>query len=62
MKPLLKWAGGKRTLIPDIINLFPADFKDRTYHEPFFGGGAVFFKIKPKTGTINDINFRLMNF
>jgi DNA adenine methylase len=60
--PILKWAGGKRTLIPDIIDLFPVDFKDRPYHEPFFGGGAVFFKIKPKTGTINDINSRLMNF
>ncbi|MCG3257685.1 MAG: DNA adenine methylase [Candidatus Heimdallarchaeota archaeon] len=60
--PVLKWAGGKRTLLPDIINLFPADYKERTYHEPFIGGGAVFFKIKPKTGSINDINSRLMNF
>lgn len=60
--PVLKWAGGKRTLIPDIINLFPTDFKDRSYHELFIGGGAVFFKIKPKTGTINDVNSHLMNF
>ncbi len=60
--PVLKWAGGKRTLIPEIIDLFPVDFKDRTYHEPLIGGGAVFFKIEPKTGTINDLNSRLMNF
>jgi len=60
--PVLKWAGGKRGLIPDIIGLFPANFKDLNYHEPFVGGGAVFFKIKPKSGSINDINSRLINF
>lgn len=62
VNPVLKWAGGKRTLLPDIVNLFPADYKERTYHEPFIGGGAVFFKIRPITGSINDINSRLMNF
>ena len=62
VNPILKWAGGKRQLIPEIINLFPNDYKQRTYHEPFFGSGAVFFKIKPKKGSINDINSRLMNF
>jgi DNA adenine methylase len=41
--PILKWAGGKRDLIPDIINLFPKDYKYRRYHEPFIGSGAVFF-------------------
>ena len=62
MNPILKWAGGKRRLIPEIIALFPSDYRKRTYHEPFLGGGAVFFKIKPKSGTINDINQRLMRF
>jgi DNA adenine methylase len=62
VNPILKWAGGKRQLIPEIINLFPNDYKQRTYHEPFFGSGAVFFKIKPKKGSINDINSRLMKF
>ena len=62
VNPILKWAGGKRRLIPEIINMFPSDYRNRTYHEPFFGSGAVFFKIKPKKGSINDINSRLMNF
>jgi DNA adenine methylase len=34
----------------------------RGYHEPFIGGGAIFFKIEPIVGSINDINPRLMNF
>ena len=60
--PILKWAGGKRSLIPNILTLLPSDYRDRTYHEPFFGGGALFFKIGPKFGSINDINHRLINF
>lgn len=62
VEPVLKWAGGKRTLIPRILDMFPADYKKRTYHEPFIGGGAVLFKIRPESGSINDINPRLMNF
>jgi DNA adenine methylase len=60
--PVLKWAGGKRSLISRIISLFPIDFKKRVYHEPFFGGGAIFFHIGPKMATINDINKDIMNF
>ncbi len=62
MRPLLKWAGGKRTLIESIVDLLPADYKERRYHEPFFGGGAVFFHIEPAEGSINDVNPRLINF
>ena len=59
--PILKWAGGKRSLIPNILGLLPADYRNRTYHEPFIGGGAVFFRIRPRSGSINDINHRLIN-
>ena len=62
MRPLLKWAGGKRSLLSEITRLFPSDHRERRYHEPFFGGGAVFFHLKPRGGTINDVNRRLMNF
>lgn len=42
-RPLLKWAGGKRQLLPQIRLLYPAHF-DR-YIEPFVGSGAVFFDL-----------------
>jgi DNA adenine methylase len=61
-RPVLKWAGGKRRLIKEIVNLFPRDYVKRAYHEPFFGGGALFFHIEPIRGSINDVNERLMNF
>ena len=42
--PFLKWAGGKRALVPTIVKSLPTTFND--YHEPFVGGGAVFFAIE----------------
>jgi DNA adenine methylase len=61
-RPVLKWVGGKRRLIKAIIELFPSDYIERAYHEPFFGGGALFFHIEPRRGSINDVNKRLINF
>lgn len=58
-KPPLKWAGGKRQLIHEIIRRVPVDFK--TYYEPFFGGGAVFFAINPLNAVLNDFNSELIN-
>jgi DNA adenine methylase len=43
LRPLLKWAGGKRQLLPAIGAHYPADFG--RYIEPFFGSGAVFFDV-----------------
>ncbi len=62
MAVILKWAGGKRSLTPAIIATFPSDYSERRYHEPFLGGGAVFFAVKPRGGTVNDVNQRLVNF
>ncbi len=42
-RPVLKWAGGKRRLLPELIRRLPPDFD--TYHEPFIGGGALFFAL-----------------
>jgi len=61
-EPILKWAGGKRQILGEILSLFPSDYASRTYHEPMVGGGAVVFAISPRRGTINDLNDRLMRF
>jgi DNA adenine methylase len=42
-RPLLKWAGGKRQLLPVLRRFYPADFG--RYVEPFVGSGAVFFDL-----------------
>lgn len=59
VKPFLKWAGGKRQLLPEIEKYLPTDFND--YYEPFVGGGAVFLAIQNKKTTINDFNASLIN-
>ncbi|WP_284012901.1 DNA adenine methylase [Halobaculum litoreum] len=58
VEPILKWAGGKRQLLSEITAQFPVTF-DR-YHEPFVGGGAVFFHLEPDAGSLNDLNDRLV--
>lgn len=62
MEPIIKWAGGKRRLAEEIIYLFPDDYRDRRYHEPMLGGGAIFFRLEPSQGSVNDVNPHLMNF
>lgn len=42
-RPFLKWAGGKRQLLPQLRRFYPRHF--RRYWEPFVGSGAVFFDL-----------------
>lgn len=56
--PVVKWVGGKRQLIDEIVPLLPK--KLSMYCEPFLGGGAVLFEIQPKKAIINDLNDDLM--
>lgn len=61
-RPFLKWAGGKRQLLPVLLQSIPEQFE--AYHEPFLGGGALFFalmrKNKIKKAFLSDINYELI--
>lgn len=59
LSPVLKWVGGKRQLLGEIIPLIPKKIK--LYVEPFVGGGAVIFDLKPRKAIINDSNQELIN-
>ena len=59
MNPLIKWPGGKSGEL-EILEKFVPDF-DR-YIEPFFGGGAMFFRLAPEKAVINDTSPMLMDF
>lgn len=43
-KPFVKWVGGKRSLLPELLSRVPKHFNN--YYEPFVGGGALFFALK----------------
>ena len=64
-KPFIKWAGGKRALLPELLRLMPESFNN--YFEPFIGGGALFFELT-RLGLLNgkkvylfDANDELIN-
>src|SRR3989339_1160546 len=59
MQTLIKWPGGKSREFIFIKNLIPPFER---YIEPFFGGGAVFFHLKPRKAIINDICEELTEF
>lgn len=64
-QPFLKWAGGKRQLLPQLLARMPASF--RRYHEPFLGGGALFFALAAsghpgaRGACLSDVNPELVN-
>lgn len=57
-RPFLKWAGGKRQLLPELLRRMPREFG--TYYEPFIGGGALFFEAAPARAVLADRNPRLV--
>jgi DNA adenine methylase len=60
LKPLLKWVGGKTQLITAITERIPKDYG--RYHEPFLGGGALYFHLESVGASISDFNPRLIDF
>ncbi len=63
--PFVKWAGGKRALVPELMKHVPDEFG--TYYEPFVGGGALFFALasertpRYRNGAfLTDVNDRLI--
>ena len=59
LQPFLKWAGGKRQLLPEIRKYVPRRY--RLYFEPFVGAAAVLFDTRPRSAVINDANAELVN-
>ncbi len=57
--PVLKWAGGKRQLLPQLARYLPASYG--TFIEPFVGGGALFFHLRPGRAVLIDNNPELVN-
>lgn len=59
LAPVIKWVGGKRQLLPRLMEYKPQNFKK--YFEPFLGGGAMLFSLAPEKAIINDNNLELIN-
>ena len=63
LKPILKWAGGKRQILPYLLQYIPKNFNN--YYEPFAGGLALLIELynrgRIKKAIISDINKDLIN-
>lgn len=57
--PIVKWVGGKRQLMFELIKNMPKSYN--RYFEPFIGGGALFFELQPEQAYISDMNEELIN-
>ena len=66
-KPFLKWAGGKRQLMPKLIERAGLALPFARYHEPFLGGGALFFELagspllSAQPSSVADVNPNLVD-
>jgi len=61
LKPPLKWAGGKRWLVPFISAYWEKQLSPRLV-EPFCGGLSVALNLQPEKALLNDVNPHLINF
>jgi DNA adenine methylase len=61
VKPLLKWAGGKRWLVSRLLEFWEPHRECRLV-EPFMGGLSVALGLQPNRALLNDANIHLVNF
>jgi DNA adenine methylase len=59
LEPVVKWAGGKRKLLPELVARMPAAYG--RYYEPFAGGAALYLHIEPEHAVLADTNADLIN-
>lgn len=57
-KPLLRWAGSKRRLLPELEQFWPSDAQ--RYVEPFAGSACLFFALQPAAALLSDTNAHLV--
>ncbi len=60
-KPFFKWAGGKKSIVKELVKRLPSTMNN--YYEPFVGSGALFFEIQhlAKTCFLSDVNEELIS-
>ncbi len=59
--PFIKWVGGKGRLVSQLMSLLPAGIEHRRYFEPFAGGAALFFALRPQQAWLSDNNPALIH-
>lgn len=59
VRPLLRWAGSKRKLLPKLVPYWSAEFT--RYIEPFVGSGALFYALAPPAAVLGDLNGELID-
>ncbi|MCL6444971.1 MAG: Dam family site-specific DNA-(adenine-N6)-methyltransferase [Alicyclobacillus sp.] len=65
LTPILKWAGGKRWLVPTLRPIWQRYLEsnpDARLVEPFCGGLAVALGLMPRRALLNDVNEHLIHF
>ncbi|WP_179274728.1 MULTISPECIES: DNA adenine methylase [unclassified Rhodococcus (in: high G+C Gram-positive bacteria)] len=60
--PVLRWAGGKRTVAYELANMMGFRSECSHYFEPFLGAGSVFSALNPESATLGDLNSDLIRF